>query len=349
MFKKWSLSVLVIYFLMSIVLLGCGSPLLPPIVKSTGGRIRISQYNRSISLARNGKIWGAVWIQETYPNRMHIDFLCKQAIYFMIFDDNLNLLLDKPIRLMRKDCSRINLSLVSTEKGFAVSHSDIGAEFDLASKKFIKNSTFPKQEKKIISKLKVPGLCSRPYSRHVLECTFSNDSRLRVWAEYCPIMERKDKKVAGQIRYMFTSDNENITSVGNLIPIKEKERYGLKLKLLRTGKTISLFIKKENKIFRQRFNEDGKLLGKTKAIVIEQDWEKTKYPQDGKNICNLNIGVINSNCVILYTRGNTGMKVYNCKTRKKRYIGEGSALSMYCTKSRCLIISGRTVIEYLKY
>ncbi|MBN2498942.1 MAG: hypothetical protein JXR96_30410 [Deltaproteobacteria bacterium] len=120
-------------------------PMPTPTTKSQGDEIQLGGRNGPISFARSGKYWGAAWLSKTgAQERIHWFDKCRQAIFFTVFDDDLKLLLEKPIRVKKQEkCAPVKISIRGTPKGFAVSPSDVGAEFDLQSGRFVPGSRFP--------------------------------------------------------------------------------------------------------------------------------------------------------------------------------------------------------------
>jgi hypothetical protein len=122
-----------------------------------------------------------------------------------------------------------------------------------------------------------------------------------------------------------------------------------KTHVLRTGNTFTLFAVQESQISMQRFGAGGEPLGKPEVVLAETNTpaDETKYPQDGNSIYNVTVSSLADECVILYTRGNTGMKLYSCKTRKKRYLGEATMPSLHCADGRCVMSEAGQRIRFL--
>ncbi len=276
---------------------------------------------------------------------MHIGDTCFEEIYFTVIDDQLELVLNRPVRAMkeRKCVPGMKVEVVATAKGFAVSPSDVGAEFDLASKSFQKDSSFPPQTS-VASELAPPPESEVVYGTEVLERSFGGNSVIRTWLANGQPRQSGDF----QLRYEYSPDGEKATKQGTVMSVKQDDQHFFTTRLVRTGETVSLFVALRHEIFRQRFRADGEPLGKVEQIVEEKDSEKTKFPEDGNSIHNLNVAVLGADCVILYTRGNGGMKVFSCKTGNKRYLGEAHHPTMSCADGRCIISESGSRIRFLE-
>jgi len=311
---------------------------------SGGATIEISGRNGRIEFAKSGDLWGAVWRRETgRRTRMHIGDTCFEDVYFTLFDDQLNLALDQPIRVMklRKCDPQLKVAIVATPNGFALSPSDVGARFDLASKKFEEGSTFPDPTP--------PGkdLPDREvvYQTAVLSRSLGGNSVVRTWLGY----GARGHYDPLQLRYDFSPDGKQVTEQGTLMEVAQGDQFCFTTRLMATGETVTLFVAVRNRILRQQFAAGGELLGKLELLVEETDSveDKTQYPQDGKDIYNVSVSGSGDECMILYTRGNTGLKVYSCKTATKRYLGEASQSSMFCAGDRCVLAESGARIRFL--
>lgn len=318
-------------------------PLAPPQV---GPRIELSGDNNQLSFALSGKLWGVAWRRQTgRRTRLHIGDTCYEEVYFTVFDDDLELVLNQPLRAMkrRKCVPTMKVELVATPNGFAVSPSDVGALFDLSSKSFQEGSSFPPKIP-LAPELESPPEGEAAYGTEVHEVTAGAGSVIRAWL----VPDRKAMKGDLQLRYLYSPDGKKETKRGTVLSVSFDDQHWTATRLVRTGATVSLFVVVRHKMFRQQFDSDGERLGELELLFEELDSEPTMHPQDGKSIHNLNVGVLGADCVILYTRGNGGMKVFSCKTNEKRYLGEAGHPKMLCTGGRCVISESGGVIRFLE-
>jgi hypothetical protein len=319
-----------------------------PTARAEGATIVLSGRNHPVAFAKSGKFWGVAWRRETgRRTRLHIGDTCYEEVYFTFFDDQLRPQLDAPLRVMkRRKCvpfSERKVEIVSTPKGFAISPSNIGARFDLTSKRLVKGSVFPTPA--VAPALKDPPKQDVVYERPIWTRSLGGSAVLRTWVGY----NNPRPTAPVELRYVVSPDGKRIARRGTVIKVAQKDAYWFKTFLVRTGKTVSLFMVLRNRISRQRFGADGGLVGKLELLVEEGDAaaDKTKYSQDGKSIYNVTVTTLGGQCVILYTRGNTGMKVYSCKTNKRRYLGEATSPSLFCAGARCVMSEAGTRIRFL--
>lgn len=307
----------------------------PPAEYAAGPRIELSGRNDQLSFARSGELWGVAWRRETgRRTRLHIGDTCYEEVFFTAFNDDLELVLNQPVQTMkRRECvSGLKVKLVATPNGFAVSPSEVGARFDLPSKSFQQGTEFP-PERPVAPGLPSPPQSELVYDTEVLEVSLGGSSVIRTWLARGAPAPTGDH----QLQYQYSADGKTEAKRGTVMAIKQDDEHWSEMRLVRTGETVSLFVVVRHKIFRQQFGGDGEPLGELELLVEELDSEPTQYPQDGKSIHNFSAGVVGSDCVLLYTRGNGGMKVFSCKTGKKHYLGEAYHPQLLCAGPRCVI------------
>ncbi|MBN2498938.1 MAG: DUF4190 domain-containing protein [Deltaproteobacteria bacterium] len=308
------------------------------------------QRNEPIAFARSGKYWGAAWLSKiSQTNRLHWFETCEQAIFFTVFDDDLNLLLEKPIRVKKQqECALVEISIRGTPRGFAVSPSDVGAEFDLQSRRFLRKSRFPAPSSRGHA-LKVPEARKLAYKTEILEQAIGENALIRVWCEIRPREPDPDKpginRTAYVIRYLFSPDGKTPAKTGDIMTLEETYYSSFTMYLLREGDLSSLFVRENNKIFRQRITDDGEKLGELEPLVVETSPEDEKKPA---NIYNFHAGVIGSHCVLLYTVGNWNLTLYSCETGEKRRLEETLYPTMLCDGTRCIASMSGRVIKFVK-
>jgi hypothetical protein len=313
--------------------------------RTIGATIELDGRNHGIAFAKNGTVWGAAWLRKSgRQSRMHIGDTCFEEVYFTLFNDKLELALAQPVRAMkRRECvPGTKVEIVATPKGFAVSPSDLGARFDLASKRFESGSSFPTLAP-AAPRLNDPP--QRLYGTEVLKCSLDGSAVIRTWVSQGVPRETG----AAQLRYDFSPDGSRITRQGTLMEIAQDSTAFLKTYLLRTGETVTSFVVLKNRIWSQQFGAGGEPRGKLELLVEETDAaaDQTQFPQDGNMIHNVTVSTLAGKCVILYTRGNGGLKVYSCKTGKKRSLGEAYFPSIFCADERCVISESGLKIRFL--
>jgi len=334
------------------LLAACSCSIPSPEVTSSPGEINIHSPSGvgtgGIRFARNGDTWAALWDWERVRARTELFSSCRKEVYFILFDDQLNLLLEEPIRVYR-DCDPFEMDLTETRTGFAVAPSEIGAEFDLATREFVDDSTYefpdsdsfepfdpdaePRREAK--------GRCPEPRDSHETTYDLEGGGQLEAWLEECPPTAGKsDPEIDDSIRLLLSKDGKATGTVVDLLPVNTIEERTLDLSWRKTGDTISLFVKKANQIFRLRFDASGAPVDELTPIVTEKETSDPVHGAFSDHLYNYHLNVVDSECLILFTGGGSDAKAHSCKSGKTWEIGSGHVMSVLCTQTGCMFALG---------
>jgi hypothetical protein len=260
---------------------------------------------------------------------------CWQEIYFIAFDDQLKLLVDAPIRVTGTHACTYKddyVSIVPTPTGFAVSPSDIGAQFDLATRRFA-GSAVVREE---VAPAPTPDRLA--WGTRVLAQTLAGGAHLRVWLTYG---EEGGPLV---LHHESRRDAAGAALTGKVMEIPADDLHWIRMRLAVIGNAAALFVAVRNKIVRQRFDREAAPIGEPETLVVEP---RAKYDQEDPAIFFLHAGEQNGECVILYQKDNWGLRLYSCNTGERREMGGGRWPVLHCAGGRCLFSQNGEEIRFL--